>query len=108
MYSYTKAESRERRRLFLKGAHQALGNNLDPAVTRRMHEIDAKAAERGARELAALQSKTDADRQAVADAKAQVKTSKWGADRAAARDALKAAEKQLRRSENVLHRAEQS
>lgn len=108
MHSYTRAESRERRRLFLKGAHQALGDNLDPAVTRRMHEIDAKAAERGARELAALQSKTDADRQAVATAKAAVKTSKWGAERDAARDVLRDAEKQLRRSERVLNRAEQS
>ncbi|MFF9687289.1 hypothetical protein [Streptomyces sp. NPDC014623] len=108
MYSYTRAESRERGRLFRKGFHQAIGDNLDPAVTRRMHEIDAKAAERGARELAALQSKTDADRQAVADAKAAVRTSKWGPDRAAARDVLRAAEKQLRRSERVLHRAEQS
>ncbi|KPC79530.1 hypothetical protein [Streptomyces sp. NRRL S-4] len=108
MYSYTAAESRERRKLFRRGFHQAIGDNLDPAVTRRMHEIDAKAAERGARELAALQSKTDADRQAVADAKAAVRTSKWGPDRAAARDVLRAAEKQLRRSERVLHRAEQS
>lgn len=107
MYSYTAAESRERRKLFRRGFHQAIGDNLDPAVTRRMHEIDAKAAERGARELAALQSKTDADRQAVADAKAALRTSKW-ADRAAARDALRAAEKQLRRSERVLHRAEHS
>ncbi|MFF4248619.1 hypothetical protein ACFYY2_29700 [Streptomyces sp. NPDC001822] len=108
MDSYTRSEARERRRLFWKGAHQALGDNLDPAVTRRIHEIDAKAAERGARELAALQSKAETDRQAVAKAKAEVKTSKWGTDRNAARDALKAAEKQLRRSENVLHRAEQS
>jgi hypothetical protein len=107
MHSYTRAESRERRRLFLKGAHQALGDNLDPAVTRRMHEIDAIAAERGARELAALQRQADAARDAVATAKAAVKASKW-ADRSAARDVLREAEKTLRRAERAYHRAEQS
>lgn len=106
MHSYTPAESRERGRLFRKGAKQAFNNQLDSRVTDRMHAIDARAAERGARELAALQSKADTDRQAVAVAKAAVKTSKCGADRSAARDALRAAEKQLSRSERVLHRAE--
>lgn len=108
MYSYTAAESRERRKLFRRGFHQAIGDNLDPKVTARMHAIDAKAAERGARELESLRRKTDTDRQAVADAKAKVRTSKWGPDRAAAKDALRAAEQQLRRSERVLHRAEHS
>ena len=106
MHSYTRAESRERGRLFRKGFKQAFNDQLDPRVTDRMHAIDAKAAERGARELAALQSKTDTDRQAVATAKATVKTSKWGADRAAAKDVLRAAEKQRRRSERVLDKAE--
>ncbi|MFE7359782.1 hypothetical protein [[Kitasatospora] papulosa] len=108
MHSYTRAESRERRRLFLKGAHQALGDNLDPRVTRRMHEIDAIAAERGAKELAALERQADAARDAVAAAKAAVRASKWGSDRSAARDALREAEKTLRRAERAYHRAEQS
>lgn len=108
MHSYTRAESRERGRLFRKGFRQALADNVDPKLRAKMHAIDERAAERGARELAALERKADADRQAVADAKAAAKSSKWGADRAAARDALRAAEKQLRKSERVLHRAEQS
>lgn len=105
MHSYTRAESRERNKLFRKGFKQAFNDQLDPKVTARMHEIDARAAERGARELAALRGVADTDRQAVAVAKAAVKTSKW-ADRAAARDALRAAEKQLRISERVLAKAE--
>ncbi|MFD9762459.1 hypothetical protein ACFWXI_02835 [[Kitasatospora] papulosa] len=108
MHSYTRAESRERRRLFLKGAHQALGDNLDPRVTDRIHAIDAIAAERGAKELAALERQADAARDTVAAAKAAVKASKWGSDRSAARDALREAEKTLRRAERAYHRAEQS
>ncbi|MEF9911723.1 hypothetical protein RJT17_16225 [Streptomyces sp. P5-A9] len=108
MHSYTRAESRERRRLFLKGAHQSIGDNLDPRVTRRIHEIDAIAAERGAKELAALERQADAARDTVAAAKAAVKASKWGAERSAARDALRVAEKNLRRAERAYHRAEQS
>ncbi|MEU5618070.1 hypothetical protein [Streptomyces sp. NPDC047802] len=108
MHSYTRAESRERRRLFLKGAHQSIGDNLDPRVTRRIHEIDAIAAERGAKELAALERQADAARDTVAAAKAAVKASKWGAERSAARDALRDAEKNLRRAERAYHRAEQS
>lgn len=105
MYSYTPSESRERNRLFRKGFKQAFNDQLDPRVSRRMHEIDAKAAERGARELAALYGKQDTDRQAVATAKAAVKTSR-GSDRAAARTALRAAEKQLRTTERVVDKAE--
>ncbi|MFF5617717.1 hypothetical protein [[Kitasatospora] papulosa] len=108
MHSYTRAESRERRRLFLKGAHQALGDNLDRRVTDRIHAIDAIAAERGAKELAALERQADAARDAVAAAKAAVRASKWGSDRSAARDVLREAEKTLRRAERAYHRAEQS
>nr|WP_202472691.1 hypothetical protein [Streptomyces sp. SID4921] len=94
--------------MFLKGAHQSIGDNLDPRVTRRIHEIDAIAAERGAKELAALERQADAARDTVAAAKAAVKASKWGAERSAARDALRDAEKNLHRAERAYHRAEQS
>ncbi|WP_405811224.1 hypothetical protein OG524_18985 [Streptomyces sp. NBC_01520] len=108
MHSYTRAESRERRRLFLKGAHQSIGDNLDPRVTARIHAIDATAAERGARELAALERQADTARDTVATAKAAVKACGWGPDRSAARDALREAEKNLRRAERAYHRAAQS
>ncbi|MEW2189424.1 hypothetical protein [Streptomyces microflavus] len=108
MHSYTRAESRERGRLFRKGLHQSIGDNLDPKVTARMHEIDAIAAERGARELAALLRQQETARDTVATAKAAVRASKWGPDRSAAKDALRDAEKHLRRAESAYHRAKNS
>ncbi|QNE76066.1 hypothetical protein F0344_16865 [Streptomyces finlayi] len=108
MHSYTRAESRERGRLFRKGFHQSMGDNLDPRVTARMHEIDAVAKERGARELAALLRQQETARDTVAAAKAAVRASKWGPDRSAAKDALRDAEKHLRRAERAYHRAENS
>ncbi|MGF1342837.1 hypothetical protein ACQSMD_22440 [Streptomyces flavovirens] len=108
MYSYTRAESRERRRLFLKGAHQAFGDNLDSRVTARMHEIDAVAAERGARELAALERQMETARDTVATAKATLRAAKWGTERSAAKDAVREAEKNLRRAERAYHRAANS
>lgn len=107
MDSYTPAEKRERRRLFRKGAWQAVSDSVDPRIEAKIQRIDQTAAERGARELDALRSKQATDQQAVATAKAAVRTSR-GTDRQTARDALKAAEKQLRTTERVVYRAERS
>ncbi|MFD7968594.1 hypothetical protein [Streptomyces clavifer] len=107
MDSYTPAEKRERRRLFRKGFGQALADCVDPKLEARIQRIDQAAAERGARELDALRSKQATDQQAVATAKAALRTSR-GTDRQTARDALKAAEKQLRTTERVVYRAERS
>lgn len=106
MYSYTRAESRERGRLFRKGFKQALADNVDPALRQRIERIDQAAAERGQRELNALHGVRESDRQAVAAAKAAVRTVSRE-DKAAARQALRDAEQQLKRSERAVHRAEQ-
>ncbi|MFH8690007.1 hypothetical protein ACH4EC_24450 [Streptomyces anulatus] len=107
MHSYTKAESRERGRLFRKGFRQSLADCVDPDVRRRIERIDQAAAERGALELAALH-KVQADaRQDLAAAKAVERTAPR-ADRAAAREARKAAEQRVKLAERAVHKAEQS
>ncbi|MFC8724287.1 hypothetical protein [Streptomyces bacillaris] len=105
MYSYTRAESRERLRLFLKGLRQAAADNVDPALRQRIDRIDQSAAERGQRELNALYDTRGDDRQAVAQAKAKVRTAPRQ-ERAAAKQALREAEQQLKRSERAVHKAE--
>ncbi|MEU2800253.1 hypothetical protein [Streptomyces sp. NPDC007117] len=107
MFSYTRAESRERGRLFRKGFRQALADNVDPALERRIQAIDQSAAERGQRELNALHTVREADRNTVAQAKAKVRTASRE-DKAAARQALRDAEQQLKRSERAVNRAENS
>ncbi|MFI5655331.1 hypothetical protein ACIA71_29400 [Streptomyces anulatus] len=107
MYSYTKAESRERGRLFRQGFRQSLADCVDPDVRRRIERIDQAAAERGALELAALH-KVQADaRQDLATAKAMERTAPR-ADRAAAREARKQAEQRVKLAERAVHKAEQS
>lgn len=107
MYSYTRAESRERGKLFRKGFKQSLADCLDPDIRRRIERIDAAAAERGALELAALH-KVQADaRQDLAAAKAVERTVPR-ADRAAAREARKQAEQRVKLAERAVHKAEQS
>ncbi|MGC4911215.1 hypothetical protein ACLQ2J_36475 [Streptomyces cyaneofuscatus] len=105
MYSYTKAESRERGRLFRKGFKQALADCVDPEIRQRIDRIDKAAAERGERELNALYDTRGNDRQAVAQAKAKVRTAPRE-ERAAARQALRDAEQQLKRSEKAVSKAE--
>ncbi|WP_097867430.1 hypothetical protein [Streptomyces sp. rh34] len=106
MYSYTRAENRERGKLFRKGFRQALADCVDPAIRQKIERIDQAAAERGQRELNALHTVRETDRQAVATAKAAVRTaSREG--KAAARQALRDAEQQLKRSERAVHKAEQ-
>ncbi|MEV1088000.1 hypothetical protein [Streptomyces microflavus] len=105
MYSYTRAESRERGRLFRKGFRQALADNVDPKLRQRIDRIDQSAAERGERELNALYDTRGNDRQAVAQAKAAMRTASRE-DKAAARQALRDAEQQLKRSERAVNKAE--
>ncbi|WP_030342256.1 hypothetical protein [Streptomyces californicus] len=105
MHSYTRAEARQRGKLFRKGFRQALADNVDPALERRIQAIDQAAAERGQRELNALHNVRETDRNRVAQAKAAVRTSSRE-DKAAARQALRDAEQQLRRSERAVNRAE--
>ncbi|MFB8071926.1 hypothetical protein [Streptomyces californicus] len=107
MHSYTKAESRERAKLFRKGFRQALADCVDPDIRREIERIDQSAATRGAQELAALH-KVQADaRQDLATAKAVERTAPR-AERAAARQARKAAEQRVRLAERAVHKAEQS
>ncbi|MEW5542123.1 hypothetical protein AB1339_31295 [Streptomyces cyaneofuscatus] len=105
MHSYTRAESRERGKLFRKGFKQSLADCLDPDIKRRIERIDQAAAERGALELAALH-KVQADaRQDLAAAKAVERTAPR-ADRPAAREARKQAEQRVRLAERAVHKAE--
>jgi hypothetical protein len=105
MYSYTPAEKRQRAKLFRKGFRQALADCVDPKLNARIDAIDAVAAERGQRELNALHAVRETDRQAVATAKATLRTAPW-AERSAARQKVRDAEQQLRRSERAVNRAE--
>ncbi|MBK3584242.1 hypothetical protein JHN49_11075 [Streptomyces sp. MBT57] len=106
MHSYTRAESRQRGKLFRKGFRQALADNVDPAIRQRIERIDQSAAERGQQELNALYDTRGSDQQAVAQAKAAVRTASRE-DKAAARQALRDAEQQLKRSERAVNKAEQ-
>ncbi|MEU0162200.1 hypothetical protein ABZ154_26020 [Streptomyces sp. NPDC006261] len=107
MHSYTRAESRERAKLFRKGFRQSLADCLDPDIKRRIERIDQAAAERGALELAALH-KVQADaRQDLAAAKAVERTAPR-ADKPAAKQARKQAEERVRLAERAVQRAERS
>ncbi|MER5818599.1 hypothetical protein ABT140_25225 [Streptomyces californicus] len=107
MHSYTKAESRERAKLFRKGFRQALADCVDPDIRREIERIDQSAATRGAQELAALHLVQADARQDLATAKAVERTAPR-AERAAARQARKAAEQRVRLAERAVHKAEQS
>ncbi|MFF8500324.1 hypothetical protein ACF07L_06640 [Streptomyces anulatus] len=107
MHSYTRAESRERGKLFRQGFRQALADCVDPDIRQKIERIDQAAAERGAQELDALH-KVQADaRQDLAAAKAVERTAPR-ADRPAARAARKQAEQRVRLAERAVHKAEQS
>ncbi|MEV4880746.1 hypothetical protein [Streptomyces cyaneofuscatus] len=107
MYSYTKAESRERGKLFRKGFRQSLADCLDPDIRRRIERIDAAAAERGQQELNALYEVRAKARHDLAAAKAAERTAPR-ADRPAAREARKQAEQRVRLAERAVQKAEQS
>ncbi|MFL3869727.1 hypothetical protein LT966_24315 [Streptomyces griseobrunneus] len=105
MYSYTRAESRERNKLFRKGFKQALADCVDTKVTSRIHAIDAVAAERGQRELKALHEVQATARQELARAKAAERTAPR-TDKATARQARKEAEQRVKLAERAVHKAE--
>ncbi|MFF3060882.1 hypothetical protein [Streptomyces sp. NPDC057909] len=105
MYSYTSSEKWQRAKLVRKTFRQALADCVDPQLNARIDAIDAKAAERGQRELNALHAVREKDRQAVATAKAALRTAPW-AERSAARQKVRDAEQQLRRSERAVNKAE--
>ncbi|WP_030587891.1 hypothetical protein [Streptomyces globisporus] len=106
VYSYTRAESRERAKLFRKGFRQALADCVDPDIKLKIERIDQAAAARGAQELAALH-KVQADaRQDLAAAKAVERTAPR-TERAAAREARKQAEQRVKLAERAVHKAEQ-
>lgn len=107
MHSYTRAESRERGKLFRQGFKQSLADCVDPAVRRRIERIDRAAAERGALELAALHQVQADARQDLAAAKAVERTAPR-ADKATARQARKQAEQRVRLAERAVHKAERS
>jgi len=106
MYSYTPAEKRARRKLVREGSRMALaGLSPEAAKESRIDRIDAAAEERGRRELNALHAVREKDRQAVATAKAQLRTAAR-TDRSTARQRVRDAEQQLRRSERAVDKAE--
>ncbi|MGW6590113.1 hypothetical protein [Streptomyces globisporus] len=105
MYSYTRAESRERNKLFRKGFRQALADCVDAKVTARIQAIDQAAAERGQRELTALHEVQATARQELARAKAAERTAPR-TDKATAREARKQAEERVRLAERAVHKAE--
>lgn len=107
MHSYTKAESRERGKLFRKGFKQSLADCLDPDIRRRIERIDRAAAERGALELAALHRVQADARTDLAAAKAVERTAPR-ADKPAAREARKQAEQRVRLAERAVQKAERS
>ncbi|MFJ9620536.1 hypothetical protein [Streptomyces sp. NPDC101181] len=107
MYSYTRAESRQRRRLFVQGLRQSTADCVDPDIKRKIERIDQSAAERGALELAALHRVRAGARQDLAAAKAAERTAARP-DKPAAREARKQAEQRLRLAEREVSKAERS
>lgn len=98
--SYTASERRQRARALLGGVRQAVADADTSRHAREIDRIDARAEERGARELASMAKQVEKDRNAVADAKTTVRTcERPGRD--AARKALRTAEDTLRRTERA-------
>ncbi|MDT3395767.1 hypothetical protein RKE29_03735 [Streptomyces sp. B1866] len=104
--SYTRAEKRERARLLIRGAKQALAGAeaIDPRFERRLDAIDARAEDRGRREAAALRRQYDKAQDDLAAARAAERAAKW-ADRATAKQARKQAERRVRDTERAIRRA---
>lgn len=101
--SYTPSERRRRARALFGGARQAAADADTSRHEREIDRIDARAAERGARELAAMARQLDKDRNTVAAAKTSVRTAdRPGRD--AAKAALRTAEDTLRRTERAARR----
>ncbi|GAA4676753.1 hypothetical protein GCM10023347_33830 [Streptomyces chumphonensis] len=97
-YAYTRTEKAERTRLLIKGARGAYGDTS--AVEAAIERIDARAADRGAREARAWAAELDQARNAVATARVAERTAD-PTERRTAREARKAAETRLRRVERA-------
>ncbi|SEP64988.1 hypothetical protein [Streptomyces radiopugnans] len=100
---YTPAERRRRAALVARGAKQAFADAVDSRIQRQLDAIDAAAADRAARELAALLRQLEDAKNELATARAAEKAADR-VDRQAAKDARKEAEKRLRRCERALRR----
>ncbi|MFE9298928.1 hypothetical protein [Streptomyces niveus] len=98
--SYTASERRQRARAVFGGVRQAVADADTSRHAREIDRIDARAEERGARELAAMQRQLEKDRRAVADAKTTVRTCDRSG-REAAKKAQRTAEDTLRRTERA-------
>jgi hypothetical protein len=106
--SYTGAEKRRIAWLALKAGKQSLAGDrnadtIDPRLKREMDRIEERAADRGQREVQALQQRLSAARNAAASAKATMRTSS-GTERAAARRQMHDHEAAARRIEGELRR----
>ncbi|MCX4699540.1 hypothetical protein [Streptomyces sp. NBC_01373] len=106
--SYTGAEKRRIAWLAIKAGKQSIAGDrntdtIAPKVKREMDRIEERAADRGEREVQALQRKLSAARDAAATAKATMRTSS-GKDRATARTQMHEQEAAARRVERELRR----
>lgn len=102
--SYTASERRQRAALVLRGAKQALADNVDPRLERRIDAIDERAADRGEREAVALYRQHDTAQNELASAKARERAAR-GDDRRSARDARQKAEQRVRDTQRAIRRA---
>ncbi len=104
--SYTRREQRQRALLILRTTRQAIAGSdaIDPKLNDRLDRIDARAADRGAREAAALRRQNETARDELAKAKATERAAKRP-DRSAARTARRTAEDRVRDTERAIRRA---
>jgi uncharacterized protein YlxW (UPF0749 family) len=106
--SYTGAEKRRIAWLALKAGKQSLAGDrnadtIDPKLKREMDRIEERAADRGQREVQALQRKLDQARNDAATAKAAMRTTR-GPERASARREMHDHEAAARRIEGELRK----
>jgi hypothetical protein len=106
--SYTGAEKRRIAWLALKAGKQSLAGDrnadtIDPKLKAEMDRIEQRAADRGQREVQALQRRLGEARNAAASAKATMRTSS-GKDRVTARREMHDHEATARRIERELRR----
>ncbi|MFP8904800.1 hypothetical protein [Streptomyces atacamensis] len=100
---YTPAERRKRAALVARGTRQAFADAVDPRIQRAIDAIDREAADRGAREDAALARQLEAAKDELATARAKERAASRE-ERQAAKDARKEAEKRLQRAERAMRR----
>ncbi|MFD7709488.1 hypothetical protein [Streptomyces sp. NPDC059786] len=104
--SYTWRERAQLARLSTQALRQSGTHSedlIDPSVTRAAERIEARAADRAQREVAALMGELNKARNGAAAAKAAMRLSR-GPERAAARRAMNEHERAARRIENQLRR----